>query len=1250
GNKRYEYDNVKLPGSDIGRIIRITKEDGRTEDVRYYGNTGRISGKTYKDAAGNTILVTTYGYRGDDIYEFNGLIEDVRPGHCMVYEVDWEVLGVRDGVTVDEKTGDIIALGKEVDFADFIGRDLKNLIYTKEVDITSLNKDQFYSVLNWMKTIQNVPVEKRPLLMQQAESMKKLILEQFIKTQSTPKEDFSKHTFDFSTEQEGDFIGTVLYWGGLHGKEDFDFEAFQEAFAQVSQDPGIKEYIRISSEWEYWTPERKAYVFSKFVSQFAVKVTDPDVLAPVTPEIKENIRAQIREKRGERIDKVIDEMEYNILLWRLRKVIKDIAVYSGVAFFLFMSLFYLLGKRRPWKVEEGKPEPETYPVPKVFMPQIMLLEGHQMVNDQIERLRKQLKYRELPEEEKALIAGALAESKDKLEAAASGDILPTFEAEDFKVFIYDTKTPAFVTGQTTHIGISTKSIHITKEEYERLRAMAGSDEEANRFLAARFAHEMYEVRGLVTYFMQNAGDAEGNIRDWIRETLRTRAGPDGEEEYVSPDEAYALILNALQLHNEALGLEHLMLPEGRVKDNLLIEMDMAVRYARPLEADRSRIPVISDINIAADLNAPSEEPEEVPAATPPSGPVAPIIVPAVPGGYDFEAAVERMKRVEKGVEDAFWKAHRELEPVYYKAKGSKVVPEQLTKWYSIPMVLGGTALITQNIIQLLDTGLLMGWGWSVWATGILFIATGLYTSRKLIQENLRRKPNRLERQEAALDVIEPALNEAIESLERLMTEGGDGFTPDDWKRMLKFDTPSRFAHPDDVIAQETISVNLYDYLVYCREWVQFLQEPANKKGDYLMYSRFHTPKKDVQRNLPTFYLTGKHFTSVYRNNDYNSFVDLMPGGHEPVPDNVPYNGPKFYNTTMGVNPVHPMPLTNVTMFTFRAIDRINYVHEYYNRTGDLNRALQLDDVERSYRMRGFVEQAKGYGGVGPARSSYAKGKERHGFRLKALVVAFVTLGLAAFVLRILISRVIPIPEVPELNATLSIFITFLAAMTGYMINVMIEKVTLFGNSFLSRAGDESIIDSDLGKFVPTLMMFQALERILGDEQLRATVNTALRRLTRRGALTQEEADDVLTALSDKAYADIPQLVQEEMMARMSKEYSGTRGRWKILKGEFPSTWPINQLRLEYPIPEVVYLMNKTDRQTLVSVVLADERLSARLTEEQRTQLAANPEWGRERRLNGDILEKFTIDDVDYMLEKYNDKLLAKFILMDTTFG
>ncbi len=78
-------------------------------------------------------------------------------------------------------------------------------------------------------------------------------------------------------------------------------------------------------------------------------------------------------------------------------------------------------------------------------------------------------------------------------------------ANGYKVYIYDTGKTDFTKGITTHYGIRTGSIHITKKEYDRLKAMGIGH------LAARIAHEVSEIDS----WRQKAGEliAERKIDD-----------------------------------------------------------------------------------------------------------------------------------------------------------------------------------------------------------------------------------------------------------------------------------------------------------------------------------------------------------------------------------------------------------------------------------------------------------------------------------------------------------------------------------------------------------------------------------------------------------------------------------------------------------------------------------------------------------------------------------------------------------------
>lgn len=86
-----------------------------------------------------------------------------------------------------------------------------------------------------------------------------------------------------------------------------------------------------------------------------------------------------------------------------------------------------------------------------------------------------------PLKERAALLSILYENPSTKELADS------LAQNDYAVYVYDIGRREFVKGISTHSGIRTGSIHITKEEYERLKALG------IRHLAARIAHEVREI-------------------------------------------------------------------------------------------------------------------------------------------------------------------------------------------------------------------------------------------------------------------------------------------------------------------------------------------------------------------------------------------------------------------------------------------------------------------------------------------------------------------------------------------------------------------------------------------------------------------------------------------------------------------------------------------------------------------------------------------------------------------------------------
>ena len=76
---------------------------------------------------------------------------------------------------------------------------------------------------------------------------------------------------------------------------------------------------------------------------------------------------------------------------------------------------------------------------------------------------------------------------DALYNIGASHIAQSILENKYTVYVYDIDRPDFVNGMTTHFGIRTGSIHITKHEYDRLAKMG------IHHLAARVAHEVSEI-------------------------------------------------------------------------------------------------------------------------------------------------------------------------------------------------------------------------------------------------------------------------------------------------------------------------------------------------------------------------------------------------------------------------------------------------------------------------------------------------------------------------------------------------------------------------------------------------------------------------------------------------------------------------------------------------------------------------------------------------------------------------------------
>ncbi|MBD3379132.1 MAG: hypothetical protein GF408_01555, partial [Candidatus Omnitrophica bacterium] len=140
----------------------------------------------------------------------------------------------------------------------------------------------------------------------------------------------------------------------------------------------------------------------------------------------------------------------------------------------------------------------------------------------------------------------------------------TFIDDDYGLYVYDIGRREFVNGITTHGGIRTKSIHITKEEYDRLMALGLSH------LAARLAHEVTEIdawrkkarelveRGEIGSEGETPAEGygetwENGIRKWIRDNCDASMTGAAQE-------------FAREAHRRALEIEAGLLAESILED------------------------------------------------------------------------------------------------------------------------------------------------------------------------------------------------------------------------------------------------------------------------------------------------------------------------------------------------------------------------------------------------------------------------------------------------------------------------------------------------------------------------------------------------------------------------------------------------------------------------------------------------------------------------------------------------------------
>jgi len=153
-------------------------------------------------------------------------------------------------------------------------------------------------------------------------------------------------------------------------------------------------------------------------------------------------------------------------------------------------------------------------------------------------------------------------------------------ANVYKVYIYDIGRRDFSGGVTTHFGIRTGTIHITKEEYERLKKLdereheklESSDEIHFYHLAARIAHEVTEIdswrKKAKDLVAEKAIDRLGSIKskysdDWangIRKWIRDNCNTSGKGAAQRLDREF---------HRKGFDREACILAESLLAENIL---------------------------------------------------------------------------------------------------------------------------------------------------------------------------------------------------------------------------------------------------------------------------------------------------------------------------------------------------------------------------------------------------------------------------------------------------------------------------------------------------------------------------------------------------------------------------------------------------------------------------------------------------------------------------------------------------------
>ncbi|MFH1836528.1 MAG: TolC family protein, partial [Candidatus Omnitrophota bacterium] len=558
---------------------------------------------------------------------------------------------------------------------------------------------------------------------------------------------------------------------------------------------------------------------------------------------------------------------------------------------------------------------------------------------------------------------------------------------------------------------------------------------------------------------------------------------------------------------------------------------------------------------------------------------------------------------------------------------SKPVTEFSKLAWLTGMVLGGLALISALSSPIYATP-------GVFIASTALILMGIYSMREYIFEtflNFRsiRKAKRGVSDKTQGEVID----ELIGSIEKIKgdlkktEEDNKDFAPGQWAEIMKMPVAAPFAEPKLFQPKDVIEIDMYEYMDYCIDWLRKIK--SDPKG-FVFYARGHFPWNDPQFYSPTLYVQGRNFVQAQ---DQKGFIGLVPGDadtngnididgtentYKKAPEDIDgkrtYNGPDEWGAS-----IQAIPSNNISKYIGALQYRVRRIQEKVYEGKTVEEAIVWETKERRYRASKMSWFQQGFGGPDVTRSSYWHGIKRHSANIKQVLIISGVLLAITFGVRDYLQVQGIIPAIRDMTGWFFSFVTIFAAVSAYMVNIMVEKVLLFIARF--RGNPASITPMDAEKSVPRHILIEILNDI--------TKNTS-----------QEDLPEYMKV--DISEENISRIIHE-----MEKDTKDIAGWWRQRnlkrRGITPSKWPSYSMFLNYPVLEMVFLEKNVKRDKLIEIISSDERLNDKVKME-------TLKMRQDRFSNKDILERLDLEDIKYLCSSENGKkLFPRVALMETTF-